>query len=101
MREVDFHPGARSDYDESFDWYAQRSQRAAIAFATAIDEVIERISVDPDRFLRLDDLHGECPVMRFPFRVIFRKQENRLVIVAIAHAKRHPVYWRGRADSQS
>jgi plasmid stabilization system protein ParE len=100
MPAIEFHPGARADYDESFDWYAQRSHRAAVAYALAIEDAIERIVSTPDRFPLIDDIHRECIVQRFPYRIIFREFRNQLVIVAVAHAKRRPTYWRNRSNPQ-
>lgn len=32
-KEIEYVAGARADFDESFDWYAKRSEDAAIGFA--------------------------------------------------------------------
>lgn len=47
---IEYLGGARVDFDESFDWYAKRSVGAAIGFASAVDEAIDKIVVDPGRF---------------------------------------------------
>lgn len=44
---IEFHEGARRDFDESFDWYAQRSIEAAVAFAFEVDEALGKITADP------------------------------------------------------
>ncbi len=54
MKTVELHPGAQTDYDESFDWYAARSRQAAMLFATAVDESLGRIQRDPSLFHALD-----------------------------------------------
>ena len=33
---------------------------------------------------------------RFPYSVVYRTDDQRIVIVAVAHAHRRPAYWRGR-----
>jgi len=33
---------------------------------------------------------------QYPFRIVFRDQPDRLVIIALAHAKRRPGYWHER-----
>ncbi len=96
MLPVDYLPGARRDFDESFDWYAERSTQAAVRFANAIDAALTSVATDPERFAAVDDVHRECPVRRFPFRIVYRLVENRVLVVAIAHAKRRPGYWRER-----
>lgn len=96
MMPVDYLPGARRDFDESFDCYAERSALAAERFANAVDATLTRIAARPEQFAQLDRLHRECTVKRFPFRIVYRVESNRLLVVAVAHAKRRPDYWRHR-----
>jgi plasmid stabilization system protein ParE len=96
MIPVDLLPGARRDYDESFDWYAARSEVAAARFSNAIDAALATIASAPDRFAAVDSIHRECLVMRFPFRVVYRIEAKRILVVAVAHAKRRPGYWKDR-----
>ena len=97
MLPVDLLPGARRDFDESFDWYAKRSTRAAERFADAVDAALAAVAGNPGRFAVVDDVHRECPTRRFPFRIVYRIAHDRIVVVAIAHGKRRPGYWRDRA----
>ena len=99
-RPFEFHDGARADFDESFHWYAARSAGTAVGFAAAVDEALEKIDANPARF---QSTHGGCrlcPLSRYPFRVIFREQPERIIVVAIAHAKRRPNFWRSRIRGQ-
>ncbi len=96
MLPVDFLPEARLDFDESFDWYAERSAEAAARFANALDSALSAIAADPERFATVDDLHRECPVKRFPFRIVYRVVGNCILVVAVAHAKRRRSYWQER-----
>ncbi len=66
MLPVDYLPGARRDFDESFDWYAERSTEAAVRFANAVDAALTAVATDPERFAAVDHVHRECPVRRFP-----------------------------------
>jgi plasmid stabilization system protein ParE len=96
MKPVDYLPSARRDFDQSFDWYAERSSIAAERFSNAIDAASNRIAASPEQFALVDRLHRECIVKRFPFRIIYRIESNRILIVAVAHAKRRPDYWKHR-----
>lgn len=96
MLPIEFLPGARRDYDESFDWYAARSSEAAVRFCDAVDSALARLAADPMRFAGPDETHRECPVKTFPFRIVYRLIEDRVLIVAVAHAKRRPGYWSDR-----
>jgi toxin ParE1/3/4 len=35
-------------------------------------------------------------VRRFPYKVVYRVREDHIYVIAIAHARRRPGYWRGR-----
>jgi plasmid stabilization system protein ParE len=96
MLPVDYLPAARRDFDEAFDWYAERSTHAAVRFVNAVDAALLMISRFPQRFAAVDDLHRECPIKRFPFRIVYRVAADRIVVVAVAHAKRRPGYWKDR-----
>ena len=96
MLPINYLPGAGRDFDESFDWYADRSVIAAERFANAVDAAMVRIADNSRTLAHVDRVHQECPVKRFPFRIIFRHLEDQIVIVAIAHAKRRPNYWQSR-----
>ena len=96
MRSVEFLRGARLDFDESFDWYAQRSVRAAARFAAVVDAALETVAANPTQFARLDDIHWEFRLKKFPHRIVYRLVDNRVLVVAIAHAKRRPGYWKRR-----
>ena len=96
MLPINYLPSARKDFDASFDWYADRSTIAAARFANAVDAATARISENAKTLAWVDRVHQECPVKKFPFRIIFRQVEDQILIVAIAHAKRLPKYWRSR-----
>jgi plasmid stabilization system protein ParE len=96
MKPVDILPGARRDFDESFDWYAERSPQAAERFASAVDIALAEISADPERHATIDERHRQCALSHFPFRIVYRDETRRVVVVAIAHGRRRPGYWKGR-----
>ena len=43
-----------------------------------------------------DRLTRRLLVQRFPYQVVYRLTTTEIVIVAVAHLKRRPGYWRGR-----
>ena len=72
MLPIEYLPGARRDFDESFDWYADRSTQAAVRFAAAVEAALVRASADPTTFASRDGVHRECPVKKFPFQIVYR-----------------------------
>jgi plasmid stabilization system protein ParE len=96
MSRIDYLLGARRDFNESFDWYATRSLQAAVRFAGSVDAALMKVAEDPIRYDRVDGVHRECPLKRFPFRLVYRVLESGILVVAIAHTKRKTRYWRNR-----
>ena len=93
---IEYVGGSRVDFDESFDWYAKHSVGAAIGFASAVDEAIDKIVANPSQFPSTFGGCRYCALNRYPFRIIFRDEPDRFVIIALAHAKRRPGYWHER-----
>jgi plasmid stabilization system protein ParE len=94
---IDFHPAATAELDDSANWYAQRSPTAARGFLLAIDAAVDKITADPNRFPTIDAWHRACNLEKYPFQIVFRSDEAQICIVAVAHAKRRPGYWRDRS----
>ncbi|MBC8353297.1 MAG: type II toxin-antitoxin system RelE/ParE family toxin [Planctomycetes bacterium] len=91
-----FHPEATAELEASADWYAERSPTTARDFCVAVDVALASIEANPERFARIDVRHRACSVQKFPFQIVFRHDQHRVHVVAIAHAKRRPGYWRNR-----
>ncbi len=87
---------AEAEYTESLSWYAERSQRAAAGFEAEFELALEAIAADPQRYPSCDERHRFYLMRRYPFQVIYRKHQGKLLIVAIAHGKRRPGYWSER-----
>ena len=96
MLRLELHPEATRELDDAATWYLTRSGVAAKGFALAVDVAIGKIRNDPDRFPRVDRRHRACNLENYPFQIIFRRNDERLFVVAVAHAKRRPGYWRSR-----
>jgi len=93
---VKFHPDARLEADAAFDWYRDRSLRAAEAFLQAIEQARMAVQDAPD--LWAEYLHGtrRYVLKRFPFVVVYRVKDKQIEVIAVAHGRRKPGYWKDR-----
>ena len=93
---LEFHPDARTDVLEAYDWYAERSQVAADEF----QEELQRAGIAIQRSPQLwgNYLHGtrQYLMKRFPYIVVYRLTEDRIEIIAVIHGRRRPGFWKGR-----
>jgi plasmid stabilization system protein ParE len=93
---LDFHPDAIDEAVAAALWYRDRSARAGERFLDEIERAVDSITEAPNRWPKY--LHGtrRYVLLKFPFSIIYRASEHRLVVFAIAHAKRRPGYWKSR-----
>jgi toxin ParE1/3/4 len=95
-RPVEVHPQAVLEAQAAYKWYRDRNDAAAQAFLAELDRAVELISENPMRWPI--HLHGTRHFLlrRFPFGVVYRELGETLQIVAVAHGRRKPGYWKGR-----
>jgi plasmid stabilization system protein ParE len=77
-------------------WYAKRSSKAAEAFLTELDRVVDQISRHPERYPLHEFKTRKALLQRFPYLIVFREESEGLQIIAVAHGRRKPGYWRDR-----
>ncbi len=90
------HPDAGVEAIEAYDWYSQRSQQAADAFHTELQDAGRAIEHSPELFAHYLFGTRRYLMKRFPFVIVYRVTEERIEVVAIAHGRRKPGYWRKR-----
>lgn len=99
----DFHPEAQAEFAADVDWYDARETGVGGRFAEAVRAAIDAAVDDPAAWAKWPGWERE-PVVRskgvtgFPYRVVYFVDRDVLTIVAVAHAKRRPGYWRDRAS---
>jgi plasmid stabilization system protein ParE len=96
VKPLELHPAAVAEGEEAAAWYAERDPRVAARFMEELDAALARIAEAPHRWPVY--LHGTRRVRltRFPYLVPYREEPSRILVVAIAHGKRKPGYWRKR-----
>ena len=91
-----FHPAATAEVEAARDWYAQRSLVAAEVFLKELDYAARQVVESPQRWPRYLGGFRRYVLPRFPFTLIYRVREDVAEIIAVAHAKRKPGYWKER-----
>ncbi len=91
-----FHPEAAAEYAEAYQWYVERGDDIAAAFAEEISRALRLVRQTPERWPRYSARHRRILVRRFPYSVVYLTTPERIWIVAVAHARRRPGYWRAR-----
>ena len=87
-------PQAETDIAAAFEWYREQSATAADAFRIEALDAIDRLADAPTQW-RMDEDGTRRRVLRhFPYSVVFEVLDNTVTILAVAHDRRQPGYWR-------
>jgi len=93
---VRLHPDAIAEAKAAYEWYVNRNLSAANAFISELDHAISQIQTGPERWTI--HLHGTRKFLlrRFPYGVVYRITESAIQVIAVAHGRRRPGYWKSR-----
>lgn len=95
MKALEFHPLAVAEGEDAAAWYAARNPRVAARFTDELEAALSLVIEAPDRWPTFFGLR-RVTLGRFPYSVLYRDEPSRVLVVAIAHARRRPGYWQGR-----
>jgi plasmid stabilization system protein ParE len=92
---LELHPEAIADAREARLWYAERSPDAADAFMSELDRALASIAEAPMRW-PVKAGARRYVMRRFPFVLVYRVSGSIVEVVAVAHGRRRPGYWKSR-----
>jgi len=90
------HEDAALEYEAAFDWYMERSILAASKFAAAVNRAMDMIVEAPQRWPTSCNGTRRFLLQKFPFAIVYRELPTVIQMVAIAHTRRKPGYWKQR-----
>lgn len=96
IRDVIVHTEAEEEIFQALTWYAERSTIAARAFVQELSSMVRLASQSPESWPRGYGTTRHIVFPRFPFDLVFRMKGKTIEIVAVAHQRRRPSYWRDR-----
>jgi toxin ParE1/3/4 len=98
---VRFEDEADAEYREAGRWYEGRRVGLGLEFFDAVDAAIDQVlrfpaAGKPVPRVPRDLPVRRCAVTRFPYHVVYLDASDGIRILAIAHDRRKPGYWKGR-----
>ena len=96
MTRYRYLPSAREELNEAAAFYEASVPGLGEALLDDVERAIETV-------LRMSEIGApmgrgfrKAILRRFPFTIVYAQRDEEIVIVAIAHQRRRPGYWRGR-----
>ena len=102
MRAV-LHPEARAELRSAALWYDERRLGLGDDFIAEVTVVLGKIEARPESFALWPGTSKRLrPVRRavfprFPYVLAFEARPDYILVLAIAHGRRKPLYWLRRA----
>ncbi len=93
---VEIHELAAKEFDEAIEWYEIQSKGLGRRFRRSVNDQVEKIKRNPTWFLvETENIHKSY-VPKFPYKILFTSENDKVVIWAISHMHRTPWYWQSR-----
>lgn len=100
MKPVRLARAAQEELSAAEDWYEENAG-LGVDLVHAVRVAAQQISDRPSSFplapgVRPSTGIRRCPVERFPYALYFVELADEFRVLAVAHVRRRPGYWRGR-----
>jgi plasmid stabilization system protein ParE len=93
---VDLLPEAEAEIGEAFHWYFERSAMAAQAFRAEVFAAIDHLATDALMWPEDADAFRRYILRHFPYTIFYELDGTTVTVMAVAHHRRKPGYWRKR-----
>ena len=97
---LELHPEARAELRSAALWYDERRSGLGDEFVAEVAAVLDRIADVPEShptWQGAGPMIRKATIHRFPYLIAFENHEQHVLVLAVAHAKRRPLYWLTRA----
>jgi plasmid stabilization system protein ParE len=101
---VELHPEARAEVRAAALWYEERRSGFGERFVERVNEVLQRLEEAPALYPVWRGTEAapvpihKAALDQFPYLVAFELHTESVLVLAVAHAKRQPLYWLARTS---
>jgi plasmid stabilization system protein ParE len=96
MKGYEFLLEAEEEMNEAARFYERRKEGLGLEFLNEVEQTIASILAHPRSGPTISPNIRRRIARRFPFGVLYAIDGKKIVIVAVAHLKRRPGYWKER-----
>jgi plasmid stabilization system protein ParE len=93
-----FHPEAERELEDAVDYYEDHAENLGLEFSAEVFKAIQLALSMPFAWTQIKPGIRRVLVYRFPFAVLYAKNANELLILAVMHLSRSPDYWIHRVE---
>jgi len=101
MKTVRFHPEASEELEAVVTYYEEKRPGLGALFLADVKKARDRIVELPAAAREVRTSIRRRSIHRFPYFLYYAIDEGEIFIIAIAHKRRRPEYWKKRLRSSS
>lgn len=94
----EFLPEAEEEFREAACYYETEAPGIGLSFVTEVRRAIRAIIENPHAAAPVGSGIRRNVLKHFPYNILYAVERDLIVIVAVAHQKRRPRYWRARIE---
>lgn len=87
---VIIRPETENDLKEAFSWYEDKRVGLGYDFLLQVDAGIRFIARNPETYPSEYKGTRKYLVKRFPYKIIYLVERERIIVLAVIHSKRSP-----------
>lgn len=95
---VHFLVQAEKELEQAADWYSQQAIGLDVEFLGEFDAAVNLVKAFPNLFQEILPNVRRALLNRFPYGVFYRVERGQILILAVAHLKKKPLYWTARVQ---
>jgi plasmid stabilization system protein ParE len=92
----EFLPEADEEFREASRYYESEALGVGLAFIAEVHRVISMVISHPLAAPKIRGTIRSKVLLHFPYNLFYSIESDLILIVAVAHQKRRPIYWRNR-----
>ncbi len=87
---------AETDIEEIIEWYGKENKDLSREFVEILEQTLEQVISNPFLFQQVFKDYRKVDTAKFPYKIIYRISENKIIVLAVIHHKRNPEVWKNR-----
>lgn len=93
---LEIRPLAKNDLFEVVEWYKTIGDVLSIQFLNEVQFFLNLICENPNLFQSAGRQCRRANLSKFPYKIIYKVEDEIVVVIALLHHKRRPGSWKKR-----
>ncbi len=91
-------PEAEADISDAYRWYEDQREGLGTDFISCIEAALDSIIQSPRLYPKIHKDIRRVFIRHFPYGIFYLVKDNRIIVLAVFHARRDPQGWQTRND---